>query len=134
MVEDNERGQNTSEKESEERSGLRGTLGSARQAVSRSYDRVSGTESRRQFEEFVDVVSTTVLGVHRDQTELSERFEEIEQTTQGIDRGQKELTERVVGAERIVRAKPATPQLVVWTFALSVIAVVLSIIAVVIAL
>jgi len=58
MVKDNEREQTTSDGETDESRGLRGTLGSARQAVSRSYDRVSGTESRRQSEEFIDIVST----------------------------------------------------------------------------
>jgi len=134
MVEDNEREQDTSESESQERRGLRGTLGSARQAVSRSYDRVSGTESRRQFEEFVDVVSTTVLGVHRDQTELSERFADMEQTKQDLDQSRTELAERIAEFERMTQAGPATPQLVVWTFVLSLIAIVLSVIAVVIAL
>ena len=134
MVEDNEREQSTSEGETEERRGLRGTLGSARQAVSRSLDRVSGTESRRQFEEFVDIVSTTVLGVHRDQTELGERFADMEQTKQDLERGRTELADKIAKFERIAQAKPATPPLVVSAFVLSVVAVVLSVIAVVIAL
>ena len=54
----------------------------ARQAVGRSFDRVTGTESRRQFEEFSSVVTTTVLGVHRDQSDLRQRVEELERMTQ----------------------------------------------------
>ena len=59
--------------------GLRGTFRSARQAFARSLDRVTGAEFRRQFEEFTNVVTTTVLGIHRDQSELSDRLTRIEQ-------------------------------------------------------
>ena len=59
-----------------------GRFQTARQAVGRSFDRVSGTESRRQFEEFSSVVTTTVLGVHRDQTDLRQRVEELEHMAQ----------------------------------------------------
>ena len=52
---------------------------SARQAFGRSFDRLTGTEFRRQFEEFCNVVTTTVLGIHRDQSELSDRLTRIEQ-------------------------------------------------------
>ena len=59
-----------------------GRFQTARQAVGRSFDRVSGTESRRQFEEFSSVVTTTVLGVHRDQSDLRQRVEELERITE----------------------------------------------------
>ena len=64
------------------RQGPVGRFQAARQAVGRSFDRVSGTESRRQFEEFSSVVTTTVLGVHRDQTDLRQRVEELEHMAQ----------------------------------------------------
>lgn len=53
---------------------------SARQAFGRSFDRLTGAEFRRQFEEFSNVVTSTVLGIHRDQSELSDRLAKIEQT------------------------------------------------------
>ena len=59
---------------------LRDTFDSARQAFGRSFDRLAGAEFQRQFEEFSNVVTTTVLGVHRDQTELSDRLARIEQS------------------------------------------------------
>ena len=59
-----------------------GRFQTARQAVGRSFDRVTGTESRRQFEEFSSVVTTTVLGVHRDQSDLRQRVEELEHMAQ----------------------------------------------------
>ena len=59
---------------------LSGTFISARQAFGRSFDRLTGTEFRRQFEDFSNVVTSTVLGIHRDQSELSDRLTKIEQT------------------------------------------------------
>ena len=61
--------------------GLRGTFASARQAFARSFDRVTSAEFRRQFEEFTNVVTTTVLGIHRDQSELRERLTRVEHST-----------------------------------------------------
>ena len=52
---------------------------SARQAFGRSFDRLTGTEFRRQFEGFCNVVTTTVLGMHRDQSALGDRLTRIEQ-------------------------------------------------------
>ena len=59
---------------------LRDTFVSARQAFGRSFDRLTGAEFQRQFEEFSNVVTTTVLGIHRDQSELSDRLARIEKT------------------------------------------------------
>ena len=55
------------------------TFISVRQAFGRSFDRLTGAEFRRQFEEFSNVVATTVLGIHRDQSELGQRVDKIEQ-------------------------------------------------------
>jgi predicted nucleic acid-binding Zn-ribbon protein len=170
MVDENDRENPTPEDEHKSGRGLRSTFGSARQAVSKSYDKVSGTTSRRQFEEFVDVVSTTVLGVHRDQTELksgitdmgqtihgldrsqielsenvakmettiqaelSAGFADVKQTTNGLDNSQMELSERITEVERKLQTESNTPKAIIWTIVLSSIAVVLSIIAVIIAL
>ena len=69
------------QEESAKRKGLRGTLGSARDAIGGSLDRVSGTEYRRRLEQFTDVVQTTVVGVHRDQQELDKRLQKLEHQT-----------------------------------------------------
>ena len=52
--------------------------GAASGAFGRSFDRLTGAEFRRQFEEFTNAVSTTVVGVHRDQEELGRRLEEYQ--------------------------------------------------------
>ena len=52
---------------------------SARQAFGRSFNQLTGTKFRRQFEGFCNVVTTSVLGIHRDQSELSDRLTRIEQ-------------------------------------------------------
>ena len=81
---------------------------SARQAFGRSFDRLTGTEFRRQFEEFSNVVTSTVLGIHRDQSELSERLAKIEQTRSSN-----------TSASKLVKA----------TFVFSLVAVILGIVA-----
>ena len=80
--------------------GLRGTLGSAREAIGGSLDKLSGAEFRRQFEQFTTVVETTVVGIHRDQQELSKRLENLEKSKNlkiiRIDKnGRETSTERV---------------------------------------
>ena len=99
--------------ETAEDRGLRGTLDSARQAFTRSFDRLTGTQFRRQFEEFTNVVTTTILGIHRDQLELRERLERVGHSTQ---------------------AEPSTgriQKLVIWAFIFSLVAVILGVVALV---
>ena len=87
---------------------LSDTIISARQAFGRSFDRLTGTEFRRQFEEFSNVVTTTVLGIHRDQSEFNDRVARIEQTqTSG----------------------PPANKLVIATLVFSLVAVILGIVA-----
>ena len=81
---------------------------SARQAFGRSFDRLTGAEFRRQFEEFSNVVTTTVLGIHRDQSEFSDRLARIEQTQP---------------------SGPPANKLVIATLVFSLIAVILGIVA-----
>ena len=101
------------ESETGESQGVRGTLGTARQAVTRSFDRLSGAEFRRQFEEFTNVVTTTVLGIHSDQSELRG----------GLARLEERLEEEGVRPRR---------SLVVWmALILSLLAVLLGAIAVI---
>ena len=99
--------------ETSEDGGLRGTVESARQAFARSFDKLTGTEFRRQFEEFTGVVTTTVLGVHRDQSELRERLARVEQSAQEEP------------------SKPPVQKLVRWAFIFSLVAVILGVVAVV---
>ena len=77
-----EQAQEQAEDDAATQQGQVGRFQTARQAVGRSFDRVTGTESRRQFEEFSSVVTTTVLGVHRDQSDLRQRVEELERITE----------------------------------------------------
>ena len=96
-----------------EERGLRESVGSARQALARSFDRVTGAEFRRQFEEFTNVVTTTVLGIHRDQSELRDGLDKVEGT---------------------IQAEPSTPptqKLVFGTFIFSLIALILGVVALV---
>ena len=87
---------------------LSDTFVSARHAFGRSFDRLTGAEFRRQFEEFSDVVTTTVLGIYRDQSELSDRLARIEQTRP---------------------SNPSANKLVMATFVFSLVAVILGIVA-----
>ena len=75
-----EAGQQPAREEGSDSGRLSDTFVSARQAVGRSFDRLTGADFRRQFEEFSNVVTTTVLGIHRDQSEFSDRLARIEQT------------------------------------------------------
>lgn len=86
---------------------------SARRTVSGSFDRLTGTEYRQQFEEFTNIVSTVALGIHRDQTELSSRLGKIEDSLQK-------------DAKRFNTSTTATS-----AFALSILAVILGLIAVI---
>ena len=66
--------------ETAEGRGLRETIGSAREAFGSSLDKVSGTAYRRQFEQFTNIVETTIVGIHRDQRELHKRVEKVERS------------------------------------------------------
>ena len=76
MVEEDD--QRREQGEDDEATEERGLLQTARQAFARSFDRLSGAEFRQQFEEFTNVVTTTILGIHRDQAELRKRLERAE--------------------------------------------------------
>ena len=104
-----EAGQQPAREEGSTYSGRLGdTFVSARQAFGRSFDRLTGAEFRRQFEEFSNVVTTTVLGIHRDQSEFSDRLARIEQTQP---------------------SGPPANKLVIATLVFSLIAVILGIVA-----
>lgn len=98
--------------EKAKRKGLRGTLGSARDAIGGSFYKVSGTAYRRKFEQFTNVVQTTVVGIHRDQQELNARLEKLEGS----------------------KASSPTHRLIVAALVISVIAAILAITALVVPL
>jgi len=126
-----EKSQQERESEAGESQGLRGTLGTARQAVTRSFDRLTGAEFRRQFQEFTNVVTTTVLGIHRDQSELRDRVTRLEQRP-GEDNY--EFRDRLVGLEQRLEEEGIRPRrsLVAWVaLILSLLAGLLGAIAVV---
>ena len=112
-----------------------GTFVSARQAFGRSFDRLTGTEFRRQFEEFSNVVTSTVLGIHRDQSELSERLERIEQTGPQDRTAEmlSELNDRLAKIEQTQSSNTSSSKLVKATLVFSLVAVILGIVALVIA-
>ena len=101
------------EEEATDTGRLRGTFVSAHQAFGRSFDRLTGAEFRRQFEEFSNVVTSTVLGIHRDQSELSGRLARIELTQS---------------------SNTSASKLVIAAFVFSLVAVILGIVALVIAI
>lgn len=127
---------------SAKRKGLRGTFGSAREVIGGSLDKVSGTAFRRQFEQFTNVVETTVVGIHRDQSELDKRLENTERlmkaaqtTVDGIRRDRQELDKRLEKLERSTPAVPPTSpsqKRIVVALVFSVTAVILAIVAVVV--
>ena len=49
---------------------IRGAARGARDRVTGAADTITGVQFRRQFEEFTNAVTRTVVGVHRDQSEL----------------------------------------------------------------
>ena len=64
---------------------VRGGAGRARQALSNSADQISGREFRRQYEEFADVVSTSVLGLDGDLRHLSKSVDELQQQLANLE-------------------------------------------------
>ena len=113
MLEEGGEHENQGRDETAEDRGLRGTFDSARQVFASSLDRLTGAEFRRQFEEFTNVVATTVLGIHRDQSELRERLGRVDHSTQAEP------------------SAPVTQKLVVWAFIFSLVAVILGVVALV---
>lgn len=64
--------------EEEEREGIKKFLEGLKQKAGTGYDKVTGAEFRKQFEEFTAAVTTVVLGIHSDQRELRERLIRVE--------------------------------------------------------
>lgn len=109
---------------------LRQGLGNAQERVVGTADTITGVEFRRQFEDFTDAVTTTVIGVHREQGALRERLEDLEASIKSDDTSQQlaELKERQDKLETSSKSRGLSPFVVAFGI-LSILALALSIIA-----
>jgi len=64
---------------------LRRTYERARESVTEGVDKITGREFRRQFEEFTDAVTTSVLGIYRDGAVAKDRIEQAEKRVAEIE-------------------------------------------------
>ena len=58
----------------------------ASEKIKRPIDIISLAEFRTEFEQFIQAVSTTVVGIHQDQTALSERLDRLEERLARLER------------------------------------------------
>lgn len=94
---------------------VRGAFGSAGEGVTGAVDTVTGAGFRKDFEDFTEAVSTTVIGVHQDQVALRESISRLEQSSlqehtvlserlsqheAGVERELADLKDRLSGLER----------------------------------
>ena len=63
---------------------LQSTLDAAKERVGDTAGTVTGKKFRQQFEEFTNVVTTTVVGVHQDQAGLRDTLSRLEQDQAGL--------------------------------------------------
>ena len=117
----------------------KGIVDSAKEGVRRSAEVLSGADIRR-FEEFTDVVTTVVMGVHRDQTELRGRTADTERLIDELRREQEAVSRRLSNLERSMQTRlqeskfsSLSPWVVAFG-AISAMALLLSVIAVVLAI
>lgn len=75
--------------ENESRGRLRDRIGSAREGVRSSVDRLSGAEFRREFEQFTEAVTTAIVGLHGDATEMRGKMELIERQRNSAEEARK---------------------------------------------
>ena len=59
---------------------LRGAARVTRDRLTGTADVLTGVQSRREWEEFTDAVTRTVIGIHRDQNELRKAQGELNQS------------------------------------------------------
>ncbi len=116
-------------------------IGSATHRVRRSAEVMSGADIRH-FEDFTDAATTAIIGVHRDQAELRERLTATEQSLDELQQGQAKLVEGLTRVEHSIRdlteseesgADSLSPLTIAFG-AMSAVALVLSIIAIVMAI
>ena len=57
----------------------KGVTNAAREKIRRPIDIISLAEFRTEFEQFVQAISTAAIGIHQDQSTLSERLDRLEE-------------------------------------------------------
>lgn len=89
-----------------ERSGVlgwvQGTAAGARDRATGVADAMTGADVRRQFEDFTDVVTTAVIGVHHDQEVLRQRLTAAEEAAATSRQEREALSQRLTAAEEAV--------------------------------
>ena len=92
-----------------ERSGVlgwvQGTAAGARDRATGVADAMTGADVRRQFEDFTDVVTTAVIGVHHDQEVLRQRLTAAEEAVATTRYDQEVLLQRLTAAEEAAIAR-----------------------------
>lgn len=123
MVKRNDEEEATEEKDSPgvlDRVGA--AAGAARESVRRSAEVMTGSDIRR-FEEFTEAATTAVIGVHQDQADLREQLARMEQSLHALEQ------EHAILRDDTKRVKQRPSPWVVASGALSIVALALSIIA-----
>lgn len=130
---------------------LRKAVDAAKEAVSKRVDVATGSEFRNDFEEFTDAVTTSVVGMHGDITDIASRLSQLEDEGQTFREFKDAITGSVEGMRGDITglvsrldqfdggAQIAAPgfsmtRLNMGAFALSLVAVLLSIVALVLSL
>ena len=80
--------------------GVRKLLGTTKEKVSGTTDMVTGKKLRQQLEDFTDVVSTAVIGVHRDQQAARELLAQVQQAQDEMQETLAQVQESLVRLER----------------------------------
>ena len=101
----------------------KGVARSAKQQVSRSVDVMTGADIRR-FDEFTDVTTRAVVGLHQD---LSELRDQADRTQRAVDDIEERLTERLDQLEQSIGRRTS---LIPWIGGVAALAFLLSIVAV----
>ena len=111
---------------------FRASARSAGERVTGAADTITGVQFRRQFEDFTEAVTTAVVGMHRDQSEMRGRLEDLEASGKSDDTTQQlsELRDRQDKLEATAKSGSASPLVIVFGI-VSILALLLGIIAVV---
>ena len=93
--------------------GFRDAFESAGKSLGKVFDKATGAEFLRYFEEFTDAATTAIIGIHRDQIEI------------------RKLLSKLESLRPPETPRPLTSGLSLWSLILSLIALALSIVALV---
>ncbi len=69
---------------SDKKGRLRKAVNTAKEAVAKRVDVATGTEFRKDFEEFTDAVTTSVVGMHGDIKEIASRLDHLDSESQTL--------------------------------------------------